>query len=54
MLNDSFRWDNPFPRTGCNLDCDSQYSKSIVQQPHLAAKMKSHDLWMAFLKDPAK
>ena len=30
MLNDSFRWDRPFPRTGCNLDCDSHYSKSIV------------------------
>jgi hypothetical protein len=20
-----FRWDHPFPRTGCNLDCASQY-----------------------------
>jgi methylmalonyl-CoA/ethylmalonyl-CoA epimerase len=26
---------------------------SFVQQPHLAARMKSHDLWLAFLKDPA-
>jgi methylmalonyl-CoA/ethylmalonyl-CoA epimerase len=26
---------------------------SFVQQPHLVARMKTHDLWMAFLKDPA-
>jgi methylmalonyl-CoA/ethylmalonyl-CoA epimerase len=26
---------------------------SFVQQPHLVARMKSYDLWMAFLKDPA-
>jgi methylmalonyl-CoA/ethylmalonyl-CoA epimerase len=26
---------------------------SFVQQPHLVAKLKSHDLWLAFLKDPA-
>ena len=26
---------------------------SFVQPPHLVARMKSHDLWMAFLKDPA-
>jgi methylmalonyl-CoA/ethylmalonyl-CoA epimerase len=26
---------------------------NFVQQPHLVARMKSHDLWMAFLKDPA-
>jgi methylmalonyl-CoA/ethylmalonyl-CoA epimerase len=26
---------------------------SLVQQPHLVARMKSHDLWLAFLKDPA-
>jgi methylmalonyl-CoA/ethylmalonyl-CoA epimerase len=26
---------------------------SFIQQPHLVARMKSHDLWMAFLKDPA-
>jgi methylmalonyl-CoA/ethylmalonyl-CoA epimerase len=26
---------------------------TLVQQPHLVARMKSHDLWMAFLKDPA-
>lgn len=25
----------------------------FVQQPHLVARMKSHDLWMAFLNDPA-
>jgi methylmalonyl-CoA/ethylmalonyl-CoA epimerase len=25
----------------------------FVQQPHLVARMKSHDLWMAFVKDPA-
>ena len=25
----------------------------FVQEPHLVARMKSHDLWMAFLKDPA-
>ena len=24
----------------------------FVQEPHLAARMKSHDLWLAFLKDP--
>jgi methylmalonyl-CoA/ethylmalonyl-CoA epimerase len=23
------------------------------QQPHLVARMKSHDLWLAFLSDPA-
>ncbi len=25
---------------------------SSVQEPHLVARMKSHDLWMSFLKDP--
>jgi methylmalonyl-CoA/ethylmalonyl-CoA epimerase len=25
---------------------------SIVQEPHVAARMKSHDLWLSFLKDP--
>jgi methylmalonyl-CoA/ethylmalonyl-CoA epimerase len=25
----------------------------FVQEPHLVARMKSHDLWMAFIKDPA-
>jgi len=25
----------------------------FAQEPHLVARMKSHDLWMAFLKDPA-
>jgi methylmalonyl-CoA/ethylmalonyl-CoA epimerase len=26
---------------------------SFVQQPHLVARMKSHDLWLAFIKDPS-
>lgn len=26
---------------------------AFVQQPHLVARMKSHDLWLAFFKDPA-
>jgi methylmalonyl-CoA/ethylmalonyl-CoA epimerase len=25
----------------------------FLQKPHLVARMKTHDLWMAFLKDPA-
>jgi methylmalonyl-CoA/ethylmalonyl-CoA epimerase len=25
----------------------------FIQKPHLVARMKSHDLWMAFLRDPA-
>jgi len=25
----------------------------FLQEPHLVAKMPSHDLWMAFLKDPS-
>jgi len=25
----------------------------IAQAPHLVARMKSHDLWLAFLRDPA-
>ncbi len=25
----------------------------FFQEPHLVARMKSHDLWLAFLKDPA-
>ena len=25
----------------------------MVQQPHLVAKMEKHDLWLAFVKDPA-
>jgi catechol 2,3-dioxygenase-like lactoylglutathione lyase family enzyme len=25
----------------------------FVQGPHLVARMKSHDLWLAFLKDPS-
>jgi methylmalonyl-CoA/ethylmalonyl-CoA epimerase len=25
----------------------------FVQEPHLVARMKSHDLWLAFFKDPA-
>ena len=24
----------------------------LVQEPHLVARMKSHDLWLAFLNDP--
>jgi methylmalonyl-CoA/ethylmalonyl-CoA epimerase len=24
----------------------------FVQEPHLVARMKSHDLWLAFFKDP--
>lgn len=24
----------------------------IAQEPHLAARMKSHDLWLSFLRDP--
>jgi len=26
---------------------------SFLQEPRLVARMKSHDLWLAFLKDPA-
>ncbi|ADV82467.1 VOC family protein [Terriglobus saanensis] len=26
---------------------------AFLQKPHLVARMKSHDLWMAFVKDPA-
>jgi len=25
---------------------------SIVQEPHMVARMKSYDLWISFLKDP--
>lgn len=25
----------------------------IVQEPHLVARMKEHDLWLAFVRDPA-
>ncbi len=25
----------------------------FVQEPHLVARMKSHDLWLAFCKDPS-
>ena len=25
---------------------------SILQEPHVAARMKSHDLWLSFLGDP--
>jgi methylmalonyl-CoA/ethylmalonyl-CoA epimerase len=25
----------------------------FAQGPHLVARMKSHDLWLAFLKDPS-
>ena len=24
----------------------------IVQEPHMVARMKSHDLWLSFLRDP--
>jgi methylmalonyl-CoA/ethylmalonyl-CoA epimerase len=26
---------------------------TFVQDPHLVARMKSHDLWLAFFKDPS-
>ena len=26
----------------------------FVQEPHLVARMKSHDLWLAFIKDPSE
>lgn len=26
---------------------------TFIQKPHLVSKMKDHDLWMAFFKDPA-
>jgi len=26
---------------------------AFAQEPHLVARMKSHDLWLAFFKDPA-
>jgi methylmalonyl-CoA/ethylmalonyl-CoA epimerase len=26
---------------------------NFVQEPHLVARMKSHDLWLAFLADPS-
>jgi methylmalonyl-CoA/ethylmalonyl-CoA epimerase len=25
----------------------------FVQEPHLVARLKSHDMWLAFLKDPS-
>jgi methylmalonyl-CoA/ethylmalonyl-CoA epimerase len=30
-----------------------QSGVSFVQEPHLVARMKSHDLWLAFLNDPS-
>jgi methylmalonyl-CoA/ethylmalonyl-CoA epimerase len=30
-----------------------QRGAEIVQEAHLVARMKSHDLWLAFVKDPA-
>jgi methylmalonyl-CoA/ethylmalonyl-CoA epimerase len=35
--------------------CAALKSRGVVflQEPHLVARMKSHDLWLAFLKDPA-
>lgn len=26
---------------------------ALAQEPHLVAKMKDHDLWLAFVRDPA-
>jgi len=26
---------------------------AMVQEPHLVARMRSHDLWMAFIEDPS-
>ena len=28
-------------------------SVAFVQEPHLVARMKSHDLWLAFFQDPS-
>ncbi len=40
-----------------NLEKATQVLRSrgvrFTQEPHIVARMKSHDLWMAFLKDPA-
>jgi methylmalonyl-CoA/ethylmalonyl-CoA epimerase len=35
--------------------CRSLESQGVgfIQRPHLVARMKSHDLWLAFIKDPA-
>ncbi len=35
--------------------CSALKNKAVVftQEPHLVARMKSHDLWLAFLNDPA-
>ena len=33
------------------LGCLESRGTSFVQPPHLVARMKSHDLWLAFLKD---
>ena len=30
----------------------TSHGVAIVQEPHLVARMKSHDLWISFLKDP--
>lgn len=30
-----------------------QQGVTIVQEPHLVARMKGHDLWLAFVLDPA-
>jgi len=56
--------DQPSPSSGTIIyfrvpDLQSAFtdlkSKTVpfVQEPHLVARMKSHDLWLAFLKDPA-
>jgi len=30
-----------------------RHGVAFIQEPHLVARMKSHDLWLAFLKDPS-
>jgi methylmalonyl-CoA/ethylmalonyl-CoA epimerase len=56
--------DKPSPTSGTivyfrvpdlQLACADLKNKEVafVQEPHLVARMKSHDLWLAFLKDPA-
>jgi len=30
-----------------------QKAVAFLQEPHLVARMKTHDLWLAFIKDPA-
>jgi methylmalonyl-CoA/ethylmalonyl-CoA epimerase len=56
--------DKPSPSSGTIVyfrvpDLPSAFSAlrarnvTFVQEPHLVARMKSHDLWLAFLKDPS-